>query len=450
MPLFEAHNYTAITVKINQLSESHRNDEIDDLIELYISDLIELIKLQKSVGSSEAARAIRKNIKYGKNVDTQLRSLYVLELLVLNSGPKIGSVIARDDKLLDVLKGILNHLGVTGNGGLYPKEVVEKVTELALGWRTEVADMEGYKYLASLYKNIPKYLKLRAPRSHRRTGSSNVFESSEDYLPSPRSSGRAHSPPSRPSTPPPRVKSPPPRPKTLSPYTEVRDTSKKTKKKKKRARSRNGVRYADEQYKIPQINYKAEAPKIRQVIADCHTHTTALNNILLTLLGTPLDNDRATAEFEKCRKIRRKVLRYLQYVGAGSEENKTKEVRAMDEEFLGSLIMANEQLVDVFKKYDTACGYTEENPAPQEEDDTDSLESYYTESSDEDEQEANVGPSSELAQLSLSEEPLAPSKKGAPPPIPAKLVRPKALDRVDTNDTVATTSSDPFGDKHGM
>lgn len=463
MPLFEAHNYTAITVKINQLSEANRNDEIDNLIELYMSDLIDLIKLQGNAGASEAARAIRKNIKYGKDQDTQLRSLYILELLVLNSGHKIGAIIARDDKLLDVLKGILNHLGTTGSGSHYSKDITDKVTALALGWRTEVAELDGYKYLASLYKFIPKYLKLRSHRTHRRTGSSNIFESAEDNaVLSPRSSGRQRSvsPPSRPSTPPPRFKSPPPpRPKTSSPYTEVEGSSKKKKKekKKKTRRTRNGVRYADAEYQIPQINYKAEAPKIRQVIADCHTHTTALGNILLTLTVSPLDDERAKSEFDKCRKIRHKVLRYLQYVGAGSEETKTKEVRAMDEEFLGSLIMANEQLVDVFKKYDTACGYTEENPAPQvQDDDSDSLESYYTESSEEEDDDLGETSSTQFAQLSLSLEPSASataplqSTPKAPPPRPAKPSKLKSLDRVSTNDTVATTSSDPFGDKHGM
>ena len=214
------------------------------------------------------------------------------------------------------------------------------------------------------------------------------------------------------------------------------------------------MRYADAEYQIPQINYKAEAPKIRQVIADCHTHTTALGNILLTLTVSPLDDERAKSEFDKCRKIRHKVLRYLQYVGAGSEETKTKEVRAMDEEFLGSLIMANEQLVDVFKKYDTACGYTEENPAPQvQDDDSDSLESYYTESSEEEDDDLGETSSTQFAQLSLSLEPSASplqSTPKAPPPRPAKPSKLKSLDRVSTNDTVATTSSDPFGDKHGM
>ena len=107
MPLFSDHAYTSITIKINQLADPKRNDEIDDSIELYLSDLIELIKVQSNSGAVEAARAIRKKIKYGDSRAEQLRALQILELLVLNGGPSIGPIIARDDKLLDVLKGII-------------------------------------------------------------------------------------------------------------------------------------------------------------------------------------------------------------------------------------------------------------------------------------------------------------------------------------------------------
>ena len=65
MPLFSDHAYTSITIKINQLADPKRNDEIDDSIELYLSDLIELIKVQSNSGAVEAARAIRKKSNMG-------------------------------------------------------------------------------------------------------------------------------------------------------------------------------------------------------------------------------------------------------------------------------------------------------------------------------------------------------------------------------------------------
>lgn len=459
MPIFGEKPVTSITVKINQLSTPHRNEDIDDSIELYLSDLIHLIQLQTSTGAIEAARAIRKNIKYGDSVGQQLRALSVLELLVLNSGPKIGSIIAQDDKLLDVLKGIIDGHGKTSLGSPYDKQVQAKVRGLARGWRSELDGMNGFKYMATLWKNIPGS-KNRESAGHSRSQSANVFDSADDNT-------NKYSPPSTPEV---TKRTPPPRPTTASPYASTRNKSltltrfgeslsdsKNSKKKKRRRRGKNGVLYADQEYKIPQINYKVESPKIRATISDCVTHTTALNNALITMPNglSPLDDEKANSEFEKCRSIRRKVLRYLQYVGAGDESTKSREVLAMDEEFLGSLIGANEQLVAVFKKFDEACGYTEDNPAPNYDDDVDSegYESYYTdESSDENlnnDESATI--SNGLKSVYLDQEGSSSSiiaKKSPPPPRPAK---PSALlqhtkpelSKVDTNDSV---SSDPFGD----
>lgn len=420
MPIFGDKQVTSITVKINQLLNP-RNDEIDQLIELYLSDLIDLIQLQPHAGPVEAARAVRKQIKYGDTVEHQVRALNVLELLVLNLGRKIGPVLARDDKLLDVLKGILDGSGRTGLATPYDKQVVTKVKELAIGWKLELEGLDEYKYMAGLYKFIPR-------KKHTRSASNVFGEASHSRTPS------ASAPP-RPTSPKPRPTSPKPESSWLKPesaWVKPKDKKKKKKSKKK------GVVYADKEYKIPQINYRVEAPKIRTTIADCHTHVTALNNHLITLPAgvSPLDDKKTSQEFDKCRSIRRKVLRYLQYVGAGSEESKTPEVVAMDEEFLGSLIGANEQLVAVFQKFDTACGYTVDNPAPNY-DDEDSDESYYTESDDDD-------IDLRLQNVDLGE---GPSRR-APPPRP---VKPPQLSRADTNATVettGTTESDPFGDSH--
>ncbi|CAK7895168.1 LAS seventeen-binding protein 5 [[Candida] anglica] len=467
MPIFGERQTTSITVKINQLSTPDRNLEIDESIELYLSDLIELIKIQPNSGAVEAARAIRKKIKYGNSTEESLRALGILELLVLNSGHKIGPVIARDDKLLDVLKGIISGSGRTGTGGSYPKEIQRKVRGLAIGWKTELDGLDGYKYMALLWKNIPRERGSGNSSSSRsRSASVNVFGSELDNVvqESPRGSPRPSSP---------RVsggKTPPPRPTAASPFAKKEQplTSKRarTKKSKHKNKKRTG-KYADPEFKIPQINYKVEAPKIRNTIAECHTHTTALVNALIALPPSisPLDDAKAAGEFEKCREIRRKVLRYLQFVGAGGDTHKADSVVAMDEEFLGSLIVANEQLVESFKKYDSACGYTEENPAPQYNDETDSddgYESYYTDSSEEEEQDDEDLPEIGARESSLEERlqrvdiKEGTSSKRAPPPIPPKSNSLKSspipnaeyqpsgdLSRLKTNDTA---ESDPFGD----
>lgn len=444
------------------MAKPHRNDEIDNTLELYVADLLHLIKIQPSTGASEAARAIRKRIKYGDSVEEQLRALNILELLILNSGSKIGPVIARDDKLLDVLKGIINGSGKTGVGLPYDAEVRKRATQLAVGWKAELADLDGYKYMASLWKNIPRK---KHSKTHSRSHSANVDAPGDAFSgadivrsPSPTSPAmqkdrdKSH----RKSGPPPRPLSP--KPAELDRSTKSARSGKSKGKRKSKRRGKNGVVYADEEYKIPQINYKVEAPKIRNTIAECHTHTTALGNLLISLPSgvSPLDDAKVGAEFNKCKSIRRKVLKYLQFVGAGDPEEKKPEVIQMDEEFLGSLIVANEQLVEVFKKYDFLAGYTDENPAPNYSEES-SDESYYTEeSSEEEEEDAPSVYDDEETELVAENvgtlrinDPGSSSVKSPPPrpSKPANLVSPhKTLQRTETNATTATASSDPFGD----
>ncbi|RCK55353.1 LAS seventeen-binding protein 5 [Candida viswanathii] len=455
MPLFSDHAYTSITIKINQLSDPNQNDEIDDSVELYISDLIDLIKIQPNSGATEAARAVRKKIKYGDTKYVQLRALQILELLVLNGGLSIGPVIARDDKLLDVLKGIISGHGKTGDGVGYDRRVQKRVINMAIGWKTELQDLDGYKYMQGLYKTIPK---LKKGSAHSRCARDHDFddegfddeELSDPYGDQDNYNGsRLREESSSPRDSPPNRRSPPPRPKSKSPYVNKKDdkTDKKKKKKKKK-----GVVYADEEFEIPQINYKIEAPKIRELIASCYTHTTTLNNLLLQLPAdeSPLDNDKTLEEFAKCKKIRRKVLNYLQYVGAGIASEKTSEVAQLDEEFLGSLIGANEQLVEVFKKFDFKAGYTKENPAPNYDEESDSDESYYT--SDTDEEEEEEEPEEKISQR-LQETRL--SQKSPPPPRPSKpatlqQAAPRPRPKLDKMETSESIDGDPFGDRNAV
>ena len=453
MPIFGERPHTSITVKVNQLAQSNRNEDVDDTIELYLSDLLDLISIQPGSGAAEAARAIRKKVKYGDTVGEQIRALNILELLVLNSGPKIGPVLARDDKLIDVLKGILLGHAKTGVGLPYENVVRQKVMNLAIGWKSELNGLDGYKYFAMLWQYIPKN---KSDGRHTKTTNENVFDSYEDTQRSPKirtpkvrsdefndfRSPKADN-----------YRSPPPRPKTQSPYAKPRK-DKKSKKSKKPLGS-----YADRQFEIGQINYKVEAPKITNIIASSQTHTTTLNNILISLPPnqSPLDSAKATLEFEKLKSIRRKVLRYLQYVGAGDSSNKTDEVLEMDERFLGTLIDTNESLVATLKRFDAKCGYTVDDPAPSynNEDEEDSDDSYYTdESSDEENvdlvserlQDATIGTSSSSSILHKSPPPPRPNK----PLALSQLLPPKPLKETHTNSSMDEGEDDPFGDSSAV
>lgn len=443
MPIFGEKPHTSITVKINQLLKPNRNSDLEDeSIELYLDDLLQLIKLLPGTGAVEAARAVRKNIKYGNTPEEQIQALNLLELLVLNAGPKIGTTLASDDKLLDVLKSAMTG-DKTGAGVPYDRKVQQKVWNLAIDWKLELRDLDGYKYMANLWKFIP-----RKPKKQQSTakdfGDSESPRSTSPVprMGSPRGTKFGDSESSLVGR-----KSPPPRPMLMSPYATSKPEKEKRKLKKKKGKK--GVVYADETYKIPQINYKVEAPKIRTTISDCHTHTTALNNALLALSGSdPLDDPKASQEFEKCRKIRRSVLRYLQYVGAGEEANKLRAVQEMDEEFLGSLIFANEQLVNSFQKFDKACGYTAENPAPNYDED-DSDESYYSSESEEEDlidqslAKLDVEGSSSRLQQEIHRAAPPPPRKAEAPSKPQGFV-------VKTPTGASVESDDPFGDSNAV
>lgn len=447
MPIFGERPFTSITVKVNQLCTPNRNADLEDESqELYVHDLISLIKLQGSVGSVETARAIRKKIKYGNTPDELLLALGLLELLILNAGVKIGQPIASDDKLTDLLRSIASGNARSGLGTPYDAAVVRKVRNLAVGWRYELAEMNGFSNFALLWRAVPK------KREHAHLRLTSRAEHSPEYVDlDTNGAGHASSEASLVG----RKSPPPPRPKTMSPYGEPRRAPKEKKKKKKR--SRGGVVYADEEYRIPQINYAKEEKNIRNTIADCYTHTTALGNALLTLpKGTdPLDDKKIASEFERCRKIRRKVLHYLQFVGAGDSLTKSKEIVAMDEEFLGSLIVANDQLVTVFQKFDLACGYTAENPAQYHEDDNRSLsseESYYSSESSDEEADESLAQRLDSLQVEEASSRLEKIVK-APPPKPKKPVSiaPSSRPEVARQSTgFSVESGDPFGDKNEL
>ncbi|KAI5965346.1 uncharacterized protein KGF55_001567 [Candida pseudojiufengensis] len=489
MPIFGDHSYTSITIKVNQLVQ-HKNDEIEDVMELYLSDLLHLIKIQPNSGATEAARAIRKKIKYGDTIEEQKRALQLLELLVMNSGKKIGTIIARDDKLLDVLKGIINGHGKTGLGSNYDPKIQKLVIHMSIGWKTEFQDLEGYKYLQGLYKYIPKRIRKDSSSNTRTARGNSNDDEFDDYIddetdpysdeniydepesktprsPAPGSSARS-----------PRLKSPkvpPPRPTTASPYSsQSKDKKEKSKKKSKKRKSKSGIIYADEEYAIPQINYKLESPKIEKLISECNNTTITLNNQLLHLPihEKPQDSSEILKNFNHCKKIRRKVLKYLQFVGAGNVEDKTPEILQKDEEFLSRLIFANEQLIETFKKFDSKSGYTDENPAPpihssalvNADDDrewSDSDESYY-DSEDEEEEDLEEPEEDSISSRLQS---VTMDKKRAPPPPPptqssktyekqptlkngfddSSSSRP-GLSKTETSDSVL--SSNPFGDKN--
>lgn len=106
-----------------------------------IPELVEVIMLQAS-GPTEAARAIRKKLKYG-NVHRQIRALVLLDGLIQNAGSRFQRCFC-DEALLERLR-------VCGTSGTSHPEVRKKCNELFRSW-AQFKNTEGMKEISSLHK----------------------------------------------------------------------------------------------------------------------------------------------------------------------------------------------------------------------------------------------------------------------------------------------------------
>lgn len=123
---------------IEQLtSEAYQEDDLSG-----IPDLVEVIKLQDT-GPTEAARAIRKKLKYG-NAHRQIRALTLLDGLIQNAGPRFQRNFV-DEPLLERLR-------VCGTADLSDPDVRKKCSELFRGWAVEYKNTPGLERIAKLNK----------------------------------------------------------------------------------------------------------------------------------------------------------------------------------------------------------------------------------------------------------------------------------------------------------
>lgn len=127
-----------MTVAIDRLtSETYEEEDLSG-----IPELVEVIKLQAS-GPAEAARAIRKKLKYG-NVHRQIRALVLLDGLIQNAGPRFQRTFV-DEPLLERLR-------VCGTSDLSDPDVKKKCLELFRSWAAEYKNTPGLERVAALYK----------------------------------------------------------------------------------------------------------------------------------------------------------------------------------------------------------------------------------------------------------------------------------------------------------
>lgn len=117
-------------------SEQYEEDDFSG-----IPDLVEAVKLQAS-GPAEAARALRKKLKYG-NVHRQLRALTILDGLIQNAGSRFQRTFV-DEPLLERLR-------VCGTSDLADKQVKDKCKTLFAEW-SKYRKTPGLERIGILYK----------------------------------------------------------------------------------------------------------------------------------------------------------------------------------------------------------------------------------------------------------------------------------------------------------
>ncbi|EGR47231.1 uncharacterized protein TRIREDRAFT_64644, partial [Trichoderma reesei QM6a] len=291
--------YSAVTVTIETLtSEAYDEDDLSG-----IPDLVEVITIQAS-GPTEAARAIRKKLKYG-NVHRQLRALVLLDGLIQNAGPRFTRTFA-DEPLLERLR-------VCGTSDLSDPEVRKKCRELFSSW-SQYGNKPGLERIARLHKELPKRkVTVTQERSRVLKETENPFGDEEDDEPA---SPKSPSPPAA----------------GPSGSGSIFGGSSSSDKKKRSSKAKS---------KRKPFNLEAEKEQMKSVIAESSLAATNLLNVLQTINREKeriSDNSLAVERFESCKILRRKVLRFIHHVD--------------HEQWLGPLLHANDELVHALMTFE--------------------------------------------------------------------------------------------------
>ncbi|KAF2136344.1 uncharacterized protein K452DRAFT_280119 [Aplosporella prunicola CBS 121167] len=309
--------YSAVTVQIDRLtSEQYEENDLGGIV-----DLIEVIRIQDS-GPQEAARAIRKKLKYG-NIHRQLRALTILDGLIQNAGIRFQRAFA-DEPLLERLR-------LLARDEMVEQEVKAKCNVLFRQWAVAYKGKPGLEGIAQLYKQLPqtkrpqphqsKVLKETEAEAERETPSSPVTPVTPVSPTGTRGSrsGSAAAGSSRPLS----LSSAGPLSSGSSLF-----GSKDKDKKHKRSKSQP-------------FNLEKEKPQLLEAIASA---SVASNNLLnaLQLINREQqqvsENSEVVKRFETCKKLRRQILRYIQLVES--------------EQWIGSLLSANDELVKALMSYE--------------------------------------------------------------------------------------------------
>ncbi|KAI0377001.1 hypothetical protein F5Y04DRAFT_265139 [Hypomontagnella monticulosa] len=421
--------YSAVTVTVERLtSEQYEEDDLSG-----IPDLVEVIKLQAS-GPAEAARALRKKLKYG-SVHRQLRALVLLDGLIQNAGPRFQRTFI-DEPLLERLR-------VCGTSDLSDPDVKKKCSELFRGWAAEYKNTPGLERVAMLYRELPRRKQVVTQDKSKvlRETEQDPFRDSEDEAEQPQTSPSQASSSRQP------VTFPQPT-QTVQSFSHVKSpsgsgsffssSSSKDKDKKKKEKERGKRKHKP-------FNLEAEKDTMKVAIAESSIAATNLVNALQTINREReriSENAAAVERFEICKKLRRKILRYIHHVE--------------DEQWLGGLLHANDELVVALMTYEQLDRSIDADS--DSEDELAEQAHLYRMATEKHKQSMSpTSPSSpvpDMAQLSISP---SPPPKPMPPPRPSAASKPVIAPRPpptpdsdEEDDYADDDENDPFADRNAL
>lgn len=393
--------YSAVSVQIDRMtSEQYEEDDLSGII-----DLIEVVRIQSS-GPTEAARAIRKKLKYG-NVHRQIRALTILDGLIQNAGSRFQRAFA-DEPLLERLR-------ILARDDMVDPEVRKKCNVLFRQWAIEYKNTQGLSQIAALAQQLPKQRRQKPPQQYksiRETEENLTDHNLTDHEDTPHRFGHSRSTSAASAS---GTATPPPRPAVaLSPTTRL--TPSKSSKDKK---SKNVVRFSVEK----------ERPNIMQTMASASVASTNLINGLQLInreTQRVSDNPEILNRFETCKLLRRQILRYIQLVET--------------DELIGSLLSSNDELVKALTAYEIMDRSIEDDS------DSDAWEKHDNDHVAHGKKPVSTSTEQQLAGLNLDDPP-APAKpprpQHVPMPAPPRIEEPEDLDEEEEDD-----DDDPFGDSH--
>ncbi|GAB1741992.1 hypothetical protein NU219Hw_g7389t1 [Hortaea werneckii] len=402
--------YSAVTVQIDRLtSEQYEEEDFGGLI-----DLVEVIRIQAS-GPTEAARALRKKLKYG-TTHRQIRALVILDGLMENGDSRFQRAFL-DEPLLERLR-------IMAREDMVDPSVKKKCQVLFIQWANAYKNTPGLERIANLYKELPRSQRPMAARQKVVQDDHAESESEARHSPSPAATPSGSRSRATSSAQPPLVASAKNQPVTLTPASSALPS--------KHSKSKSKYSYGKP------FNLAKEKDNMTNCIARASiASTNLLNGLQLANRETERvsQNPEIVSRFETAKSLRRQILLYIQQVES--------------DDWIGSLVNANDELVKALTAYEIMDRSIEDDSDSEWEQPPPEAQARPTQGSHS--RHVSADTAAQLAGLSLAEG-TPPSKPARPAPASVPMPPPPSFpDRSSGHSDAGEEDDeddDPFGDSN--